>query len=410
MKRILLERHSGTEVKGSSLYRFFSTVEKVLGKKNRLYRMSRSVLDGTEKFPYQYYQCDVAILTNPYILSKLRENMDWKGVVLFFALGSLPRGGKKIRAALPFLKSSDIIVVSCSSDLKIYRKLIKSGGPQVKLLPFPVDSEHFKPLSQDLLYEIKSGLGITSSNVITYVGRITLEKNVHRIIEVFSQILKNNPDTTLVICGNYENESFVEFGIEVGDIRKIINKYILYFGIPKNNIKILPHQDDDILIQIYNISDIILNLSLHHDENFGYSQAEAMSCGKAVVATEWGGFKDTILHGQTGFLIPTWLTDNGLRIDWFKCVCYVNVLLQNQNIKKKMGEKARERVTNEYSYLRFETDLHSLIEKRQNLCPTSIVFTEMGYNYYLENLKKIKHNGCLMYIPSDPRYSSYSDT
>jgi glycosyltransferase involved in cell wall biosynthesis len=39
------------------------------------------------------------------------------------------------------------------------------------------------------------------------------------------------------------------------------------------------------------------------DEDFGMSVVEAMASGKAVVAVEEGGFKETVLDGKTGFLV-----------------------------------------------------------------------------------------------------------
>ena len=40
-------------------------------------------------------------------------------------------------------------------------------------------------------------------------------------------------------------------------------------------------------------------------ETFGLVPVEAMAAGLPVVMPDWNGFRDTILHGETGFLIPT---------------------------------------------------------------------------------------------------------
>ncbi|MBI1417274.1 MAG: glycosyltransferase [Limimaricola sp.] len=40
-------------------------------------------------------------------------------------------------------------------------------------------------------------------------------------------------------------------------------------------------------------------------ETFGLVPVEAMGAGLPVVMPDWDGFKDTVLHGQTGFLVPT---------------------------------------------------------------------------------------------------------
>lgn len=40
-------------------------------------------------------------------------------------------------------------------------------------------------------------------------------------------------------------------------------------------------------------------------ESFGLAVVEAMAAGLPVVASDWGGYRDTVLDGETGFRIPT---------------------------------------------------------------------------------------------------------
>ncbi|HMB91658.1 MAG TPA: glycosyltransferase family 4 protein, partial [Rhodothermales bacterium] len=40
-------------------------------------------------------------------------------------------------------------------------------------------------------------------------------------------------------------------------------------------------------------------------ETFGLTPVEAMACGVPVVVSDWNGYKDTVRHEETGFLIPT---------------------------------------------------------------------------------------------------------
>jgi len=41
----------------------------------------------------------------------------------------------------------------------------------------------------------------------------------------------------------------------------------------------------------------------YHLEPFGLIAIEAMASGTPVIATDWGGFSETVIHGKTGFLI-----------------------------------------------------------------------------------------------------------
>jgi glycosyltransferase involved in cell wall biosynthesis len=40
------------------------------------------------------------------------------------------------------------------------------------------------------------------------------------------------------------------------------------------------------------------------DEDFGLTPIEAMASGKCVLATDEGGYRETVVPGETGFLLP----------------------------------------------------------------------------------------------------------
>jgi glycosyltransferase involved in cell wall biosynthesis len=52
-------------------------------------------------------------------------------------------------------------------------------------------------------------------------------------------------------------------------------------------------------------SDVFLSLVDCLQETFGLTPVEAMAAGLPVVASDWNGYRDTLQHGRTGFLIPT---------------------------------------------------------------------------------------------------------
>jgi glycosyltransferase involved in cell wall biosynthesis len=61
---------------------------------------------------------------------------------------------------------------------------------------------------------------------------------------------------------------------------------------------------------LYNAADIFVSLSHTPEESFGIALLEAMACGLPVVATDWDGYREIIIDGETGYLVPTW---------WGKC-------------------------------------------------------------------------------------------
>ena len=51
--------------------------------------------------------------------------------------------------------------------------------------------------------------------------------------------------------------------------------------------------------EIERLVDVFVSLSVHQDENFGYAPIEAMACGVPAVVTDWGGYRDSVVHGET---------------------------------------------------------------------------------------------------------------
>ncbi len=99
------------------------------------------------------------------------------------------------------------------------------------------------------------------------------------------------------------------------------------------------HQDE--LPALYQSCHICLAPSTWR-EAFGITALEAMASGRPVIASNWGGFKQTVQDGKTGFLIP--VNDSEVLLD------RITQLLENENISHQMGLLARERAEKEYKW------------------------------------------------------------
>ena len=57
--------------------------------------------------------------------------------------------------------------------------------------------------------------------------------------------------------------------------------------------------------QVWHAADLVVSLVDNIQETFGLVIVEAMASGLPVVATDWNGYRDLVVDGETGFLVPT---------------------------------------------------------------------------------------------------------
>ncbi len=74
---------------------------------------------------------------------------------------------------------------------------------------------------------------------------------------------------------------------------------------PSVTLRIIDGRNPDIRRNIWAGADIFTLPADSIQETFGLVPVEAMAAGLPVVMPDWDGFRDTVLHGETGFLVPT---------------------------------------------------------------------------------------------------------
>ncbi|NOY49710.1 MAG: glycosyltransferase family 4 protein [Chlorobi bacterium] len=163
------------------------------------------------------------------------------------------------------------------------RGFSKIRAKKIAILPNPIDSSFFSP----------GGPVKSDYPTILYFGRIELRKGVHILAHAAMKVLKKRPNVRFVFVGS-DTSSAPDGGSMLEYVKGIV------FG--QDNVIFTGYMEMvDLVKQIQGSTICALPSSW---EAFGYTVLEAMACGKPVIATANGGFKEIIKNGETGVLVP----------------------------------------------------------------------------------------------------------
>jgi glycosyltransferase involved in cell wall biosynthesis len=189
------------------------------------------------------------------------------------------------------VKGSKVIAVSKFIEDQIEKNYAVSGD-KIVTIHRGVDLNEFCPkkvISQRLL-ALRNKISIPDGKlVITMPGRITKGKGHEVLLNALSLLNKN--DFCCLIVGDIEKHH--NYYLEISEL---VDKLGL-----KDNIVFTGNLPD--MPAVYLLSDIIVAPSTIQ-ESFGRIAVEAQAMGRIVIASNLGGFKETIRDGETGFLIP----------------------------------------------------------------------------------------------------------
>ena len=148
-----------------------------------------------------------------------------------------------------------------------------------------------------------------------FIGRLSPEKNIIKIIEAFN-IIKEQIDHKLLIIGN---------GSEYDNIRGIIEKLklvdkVLMLGFQANPYKYLIKSDALLLFSEYEgLPNIVL---------------ESMYCKTPVIVSDFKGADEIVIHNKTGFIVQN-----------------NNIAMLSEYLRKIMTQNNSDMVMNAYKYV-----------------------------------------------------------
>jgi len=217
------------------------------------------------------------------------------------------------------------------SLLKITKKV------KTHVLPtFGVDTTFFSPKNDGTI--LKDRLGIPADNkVLLYVGRVSPEKNLVGLLRCVKLIREKYKAVTLVIAGPKDpilSDNAANFYLSA------LNAYGKKLGIDQNTI-FMGGLGRSQTAQAYGMCDIFVYPTLSPIETQGLAVLEAMASGKPIVASDWNGIREYVIHGVNGLLASTYARNGRFFMNEQKFASYCLHILENDRMRSIIGNNGR---------------------------------------------------------------------
>ncbi|HXF38825.1 MAG TPA: glycosyltransferase family 4 protein [Blastocatellia bacterium] len=172
----------------------------------------------------------------------------------------------------------------------------------------------------------ESGVGFRRKHSIpedrTLVAQVSWmipEKGIADLLEAARLVLAENPRVHFALVGEgTRRREYTNRAAEMG-----LAKHVTFTG----------QVEDPMGSGVYAAADIVCQVS-RWEEVFGYVIAEAMSCGKPMVATRVGGIPELVEDGKTGFVVE--------RGDAVAIADRILKLVSDPALRERMGAVGRE--------------------------------------------------------------------
>jgi glycosyltransferase involved in cell wall biosynthesis len=240
--------------------------------------------------------------------------------------------------------------------------------PQLPVIPLGVHQNDFV-FDRATREAARQKLGLAANEVaVLFAGRLSFHAKAHpypMFVSLQSAAKRSGQAVTLLLCGQFPNDAVKTAFLDGAKAYA-----------PLVTVSVVNGKDFDDYRSAWAASDIFVSLSDNLQETFGITPLEAMASGLPVVVSDWNGYKDTVVDGETGYRIASWMPPPDLgaalasafeagtinydryiglaslevSLDNAQLTVRLMALIENPELRQKMGAAGKARVAQQYDW------------------------------------------------------------
>lgn len=182
-------------------------------------------------------------------------------------------------------------------ELDVLREVMGAPAPQVAVVPLGVRREEFSGLAREDVPGIEA-----DRTVFLVPGRISpySKMDLLPLLRAFQRLRQGGTNLgglCLVLAGSPD---------EGAALPGTLTNLAANIGL---SLQVVRCPDDAAKKALLGRADVVVSLADNPQETFGLTLLEAAAAGKPVIASDYDGYRDLVVQGKTGLLVPT--TDSG---------------------------------------------------------------------------------------------------
>ena len=215
------------------------------------------------------------------------------------------------------MRGAECVVVGSEFARRQAEAELGVPADRFRVVPYGVDARFCPGPRPEAL---AARLGLADRRVALFLGGLKARKNLFALLDCWAEVARERADAHLVVAGS-------------GPLRAPLERRAAALGLGPR-LTFTGYVAEDEKVDYYNLADVLLFPSSL--EGFGFTVAEAMACGRAIVASDRGSLPEVVIDGEGGLLgDPTDVADLARKTLW---------LLSDPRLRAKFGAANRARV------------------------------------------------------------------